>query len=126
MKNRIAVSLVFCMLSIGMIHSQEVNVKVGIKDSIQSMILNESRQLVVSLPESYHTGDKVYPVLYLLDGNETGLLDAILVTRKLRTEMIIVAIPNTDRDRDMMPLSTPTYEVEEPGAENFLSFLENS
>ena len=39
--------------------------------------------------------------------------------------MIIVAIPNTDRDRDMMPLSTPTYEVDNPGAENFLSFIGN-
>lgn len=61
----------------------------------------------------------------LLDGNETALLEAHVVTRKLRTNMIIVAIANTDRDRDMMPLSTPTYKVAHPGAENFLSFIEN-
>jgi predicted alpha/beta superfamily hydrolase len=89
------------------------------------MILNENRPLMVSLPRDYETGDKTYPVLYVLDGNETGLLEAILVTRKLRAQMIIVAIPNTDRDRDMMPLSTPTYEVEKPEAEKFLSFLDS-
>ena len=124
MKNRIILTLVFGLLSVGNSFSQEVNIKVGVKDSIQSMVLDENRQLVVSLPSDYQTGDKTYPVLYVLDGNETGLLDAITVTRKLRAEMIIVAIPNTDRDRDMMPLSTPTYEVKKPGAENFLSFLE--
>ena len=125
MKNRIILTLVFGLLSVWLSFSQEVTINVGVSDSIQSMILNENRPLVVSLPKDYQPGDKTYPVLYVLDGNETALLDAILVTRKLRVEMIIVAIPNTDRDRDMMPLSTPTYEVKKPGAENFLSFLGN-
>ncbi len=125
MKNRIILTLVLGLLCIGNSFSQEVNMKIGVKDSIHSLILNENRQLVVSLPRDYRTSDKTYPTLYVLDGNETGLLDAILATRKLGAEMIIVAIPNTDRDRDMMPLSTPTYEVEKPEAENFLSFLEN-
>jgi predicted alpha/beta superfamily hydrolase len=112
------------MLNIGVSSSQEVNFKVGNADSIQSMILDEKRQLIVSLPEDYGTTDISYPVLFVLDGNETGLLDAIIVTRKLRARMIIVGIPNTDRDRDMMPLSTSTYKVDNPGAENFLSFFE--
>ena len=38
--------------------------------------------------------------------------------------MIIVAISNTDRDRDMMPISRPSYQVKNPKAENFISFLE--
>lgn len=105
-------------------YSQDVNFKVGVKDSIQSVILNENRKLIVSLPRDYQAANKSYPVLYVLDGNETGTLDAVLVMRKLRGEMIIVGIANTDRDRDMMPLSTPTYEVKNPGAKNFLSFIE--
>lgn len=118
------------MLALGIINpaiglSQDVTVKVGVKDSIQSIILNENRALVVSLPKDYQTTGNSYPVLFVLDGNETGILDAITVTRKLGVEMIIVAIPNTDRDRDMMPLSTPSYEVEQPGAEKFLSFIGN-
>ncbi|TXE14733.1 alpha/beta hydrolase [Algoriphagus aquimarinus] len=106
-----------------MVYSQEVNVKIGIRDSIQSVILHENRPFVVSLPHDYESSNQSYPVLYVLDGNETALLQAILVTRILGVEMILVAIPNTDRDRDMMPLSTPTYEVKSPGAEKFLSFI---
>lgn len=106
-------------------YSQDVNIKIGVKDSIQSKILDEKRQLIVNLPKEYNISNITYPVLYVLDGNETGLLDAITATRKLRTEFIIVAIPNTKRDRDMMPLSTPTYEVTNPGAEYFLSFIGN-
>ena len=124
MNNRKIVFLVIGLLYAGISFSQDVNIHVGVKDSIKSDILSENRQIVVSLPEGYHTETKSYPVLYVLDGNETGLLNAIIVTRKLREEMIIVAIPNVDRDRDMMPLSTPTYKVDSPGAEKFLSFIE--
>ena len=38
-------------------------------------------------------------------------------------KMIVVAIGNTDRDRDMMPLSTKQYTVPVAGAEQFLSFI---
>lgn len=112
------------LFKMGIGYSQDVNIKVGVMDSIQSTILNENRQLIVSLPKDYNTSNNSYPVLYVLDGNETGLLDAITATRKLGAEMIIVAIANTDRDRDMMPLSTPTYQVDNPEAEQFLSFIE--
>ena len=60
----------------------------------------------------------------MLDGTENNLIDARLVTYNLRLKIIIVAISNTDRDRDMMPISRPSYEVENPKADNFISFLE--
>ncbi len=125
MRNYILFFILIGFLKTGIVYSQDVNVKIGIKDSIQSKILNENRQLIINLPKDYDTSNITYPVLYVLDGNETGILDAITATRKIGAEFIIVAIPNTDRDRDMMPLSTPTYEVENPGAENFLSFIGN-
>lgn len=125
MRKNILTILFLGLLNPGIGYPQDVTVKVGVKDSIQSLILKENRQLVISLPKDYHTAGKSYPVLYVLDGNETGILDAITVTRKLDADMIIVAIPNTDRDRDMMPLSTPTYEVKNPGAAKFLSFIGN-
>lgn len=101
-------------LKFGLVYSQEANVKIGVRESIGSEMLQERRQFVVSLPQDYESSNQSYPVLYVLDGNETALLQAILVTRKLGVEMILVAIPNTDRDRDIMPLSTPTYEVKSP------------
>lgn len=125
MSKNILLIVILWLLKAGIGYSQDVNIKVGVRDSIHSTIINEDRKFIVSLPKDYQTDKKSYPVLYVLDGNETGLLDAIVVTRKLRAEMIIVAIPNTDRDRDMMPLSTPTYEVKKPGATKFLSFIGN-
>ena len=104
--------------------ARDVNIKIGHRDSVQSKILNENRNLVISLPEGYETSGQNYPVLYLLDGHEATLSEALVVTRKLEADMIIVAIPNTDRDRDMMPLSAPSYEVQNPGAGQFLSFIE--
>jgi predicted alpha/beta superfamily hydrolase len=66
--------------------------------------------------------------LYLLDGNSNSLLETVSVLNKLGSDesipkMIVVAIGNTDRDRDMMPLSTKQYTVPVAGAEQFLSFI---
>lgn len=125
MKNYISLLILFGLLISQFSYSQDVNVKIGIRDSIHSKILNENRPLIISLPNDYDTSNQVYPILYVLDGLEINQMEAKIVTNKLRIKMIIVAIPNTDRNRDMMPLSTPTYEVEKPRAEKFLLFIEN-
>ncbi|WP_104734522.1 alpha/beta hydrolase [Hanstruepera ponticola] len=124
MRNYILFFILIACLKSGISYSQDVNVKIGIKDSLQSKILNENRQLVVSLPIDYDVSNDTYPVLFLLDGTENNLIDARLVTYNLRLKIIIVAISNTDRERDMMPISRPSYQVENPKADNFISFLE--
>lgn len=124
MKNHVKFLLLFTLLIPRTSYAQDVNIKIGHRDSVQSKILNENRNLIISLPEGYETSGQNYPVLYLLDGNEATLSEALVVTRKLEVDMIIVAIHNTDRDRDMMPLSAPSYEVKNPGAGQFLSFIE--
>jgi hypothetical protein len=125
MRNYLLLFVIIGIMNSTLGFSQDVNVKIGIKDSIQSKNLSENRTFIINLPNGYETSNKTYPVLYVLDGLQSNLIDAINVTHKLRTEMIIVAIPNTDRNRDMMPLSTPTFEVDNPKAENFLSFIGN-
>ncbi len=115
------VLIIFFKSGIG--YAQDVYVKLGIKDSVYSKILNENRQLIFSLPKDYETSQETYPVLYLLDGSENNLINARLIIYSLRLKMIIVAITNTDRDRDMMPISRPSYEVANPEAEKFISFL---
>ena len=124
MKNNIVLFALIGLINTSICFAQDVHIKIGVKDSIYSEILKENRNLIVSLPEDYQSSNKLYPTLFLLDGNETSLLNTIVITRYLRAEIIIVAILNTDRDRDMMPLSTPTYKVDNPGAAHFLSFLE--
>ena len=88
--------------------------EIGAVDSLWSATLGEQRPYLVYTPPSY--GDTTatpqdYPVLYLLDGDAhfhsvTGLVQ-ILGTGVNGTfaipEMIVVAIPNTNRTRDLTP-----------------------
>jgi predicted alpha/beta superfamily hydrolase len=108
--------------------AQEVTAKLGVARTIRSVVLNEDRKVLVHLPASYDTSGKSYPVLYLLDGTEAFLLEMIAITNRLRNdrngpEMILVAIANTNRDRDMMPVVAKDLPGP-PRAEAFLGFLE--
>ena len=111
-----------------LVFAQEVSAKVGVVRTMKSVILNEDRKVIVHLPASYDTSGQSYPVLYLLDGTQAFLLQMIAVTNRLRDdrhapEMIIVAIENTNRDRDMMPVVAKDFPGP-PRAEAFLGFLE--
>jgi predicted alpha/beta superfamily hydrolase len=76
--------------------------------SFHSAILDEDRELQIALPETYGRTAMAYPVLFLLDGS-SHLLHATATTRFLASargripEMIVVALPNTNRNRDMTP-----------------------
>lgn len=76
--------------------------------TVRSAILNEDRELQISLPETYGRTAIAYPVLFLLDGS-SHLLHASATVRFMAgarnriPEMIVVAIPNTNRNRDMTP-----------------------
>ena len=115
---------------------------IGTRDSIQSTVLKEKRRYLVYTPPSYSDttfAQQRYPVLYLLDGDAhfhsvTGLVQ-ILGTGINGTyavpEMLVVAIPNTDRTRDMTPTKVEKGFDGKPapglktsgGMANFLSFI---
>ncbi|MEP7382799.1 MAG: alpha/beta hydrolase-fold protein, partial [Gemmatimonadota bacterium] len=119
------------------------SVTIGRRDSVTSRILKETRKLLVYTPPSYNDTTYLprrYPVLYLLDGDAhfhsvTGLLQ-ILGTGVNGTfvlpEMIVVAIPNTDRTRDLTPTHVLTDLAGKPspafktsgGMPNFLQFIQ--
>ena len=93
-------------------------IAIGTVDSIRSGTLNEYRKFLVHTPRSYSDTTFLpqrYPVLYLLDGDShfrsvAGMLEILssgINATFLMPEMIVVAIPNTDRMRDM----TPTYSA---------------
>lgn len=122
------VSILFSLLNTGIVYGQDIIVKLGFTDSIQSSILKEKRKIIIRLPGDYDTSTSTYPVLYLLDGDGNSLLETVSTMNKLGRDenvpkMIVVAIGNTDRDRDMMPISTKQYSVPVAGAEQFLSFI---
>jgi predicted alpha/beta superfamily hydrolase len=108
--------------------AQQVTATLGVSRTLKSAILNEERTVLVNLPASYDTSQASYPVLYLLDGTSAFLQEMISVTRRLRSdrapEMIIVAVVNTNRNRDMMPVVAKDYPGP-PGADAFLAYLEN-
>ena len=117
---------------------------IGRVDSVWSATLKENRPYLVYTPPSYDDTTATpqrYPVLYLLDGDAhfhsvTGLLQ-ILGTGVNGTyvvpEMIVVAIPNTDRTRDLTPTHTEIGFDGKPqpffktsgGMPNFFTFLKS-
>ena len=101
-------------------------VTIGVKASVRSEILDETRPLIVHLPADYETSDGRYPVLYLLDGDinfhhATGVVE-FLSRSALCPSMIVIAIPNTDRARDFAP-ALATAPPDSPGSARFHEFL---
>lgn len=98
---------------------------------LKSNVLSEERTVVVQLPKSYAGNpDKKYPIIYRLDGAANLILmNAILEdlqSQNAAPEVIIVAIENTDRTRDMFP--TVNLDPNGPvgfggGGAKFLSFI---
>jgi predicted alpha/beta superfamily hydrolase len=100
--------------------------------SITSKVLSEERDIAVQLPESYFKNtEQSYPLILRLDGagnipRESAMLKT-LYESGAAPEVIIVAIENTNRLRDLAP-----YVNEDPrgpvgeggGADEFLQFIE--
>jgi uncharacterized protein len=117
-------------------------ITIGKKHRLNSKVLNEERPYWVHLPASYHDtihAPQYYPVLYLLDGDShfhsvTGVVNfmgAGINGNIQIPECIVVALPNTDRTRDLTPTHTkidwdgkenPFYETS-GGANAFLQFI---
>lgn len=121
--------IILCLWSSA--HSQNTeDIIIAKKIVLQSTVLDEERTIFVSTPSNYESTKVSYPVFYLLDGDEgsihyTSGLVADLATRALCPKMIVVAIANTDRFRDM----TPTVYDRNPnipsgGADKFLECIE--
>ena len=117
-------------------------ITIGRIDSLWSPTLKENRSFMVYTPPGYRQSiyqARAYPVLYLLDGDAhfhsvTGLLQFLgtgINGTYVVPEMIVVAIPNTNRTRDLTPTTAqlgpdgkevPDFKVS-GGGPNFLRFL---
>ncbi|HEX5155545.1 MAG TPA: alpha/beta hydrolase-fold protein [Parafilimonas sp.] len=115
---------------------------IGKVDSVYSKILNEQRKVWIYTPDmtsGFRDSTKHYPVVYLLDGDAhftsvTGLIQQLSQANSntVYPEMIIVAIPNTDRTRDLTPTHITSdlpnmdsnFSKTTGGGENFVSFIE--
>lgn len=113
---------------------------IGKIDSVYSKTLGEQRKIWVYTPDMTATNsNQHWPVVYLLDGDGhfasvVGMIQQMSQVNgnNVYPEMIVVAIPNTDRTRDL----TPTHIASDPpmmdsnfskntgGGENFVAFIE--
>lgn len=95
---------------------------------VYSEILGEERPIIVRLPAGYDESEKRYPVLYLLDGEHESLfanaVSSIEFPRddKNALKMILIAVVNTDRSRDMFPVIVDKLPTS-GGASRFLRFM---
>ncbi len=121
------ISLIMCMFfQLPAFGQEETKIIIGEKFKIHSDTLNEDRPYWIYLPDSYDDNvysDKQYPVLFLLDGDQhfhsaSGIVQYMssgCYYNKIIPELIVVAIPHEDRNKDL----TPTYSlVDFDGKEN--------
>lgn len=118
----------------------EDHFSIGEKHIIHSDILDEDREIWISVPESFYGMNETgveYPVVYVLDGENLFLptvgivrqLSAPFSANDLSPQMIVVGIPNVDRNRDFTPTKAmifrdpSTLEVT-GGADKFTAFIE--
>jgi hypothetical protein len=134
--------LFLCTLLFSSVYAQDASTSltIGNKATIYSKILNEKREVWVHVPKNL-TKEKAtqkYPVAYVLDGEEhfhalSGLIHQLSATNgnTICPEMIVVAIVNTDRTRDLTITHKTTGFAVDPefaknsgGGEKFTAFIE--
>ncbi len=135
MKNKTL--LFFSLLIIGLYSSINAQTQflqqIGVKDSLYSNSLKESRAFYIQLPTSYTANpDRNYPVVYIIDGEV--LLPTVTNVHEFyyggfMPEMILVGISNAHhRTRDLTPSTITTkygmpFNQENGKADQFLQFL---
>lgn len=110
------------------------SISIGNIETIHSKILDEKRTVWVHVPEHEDDDTTRYPVLYLMDGaahfkSVVGLMHQLSSVNGNSTcpKMIIVAILNTDRFRDLSPTKLEGNKRESDpktgGGEAFTRFI---
>ncbi|MCH5597211.1 alpha/beta hydrolase [Niabella ginsengisoli] len=133
--------LLFFSLVVNILCVAQDSVVSGVTHPIYSTILKEERTYTISLPQSYYNKKYTpvnYPVFYVLDGEMSfDYMNSIVkfLSKGVYAhipEMIIVAVHNTNRTRDLTPTkssakspddSTKILFEKSGGNENFTNFI---
>jgi predicted alpha/beta superfamily hydrolase len=102
------------------------SITIGERVTIHSDVLGEDRVLLVHTPPGYNQFQGKYPVMYILDGDghfhhATGVV-RFLSAQGIMPQMIVVALRNTDRNRDFLPTNMEQIPTS-GGADNFIKFF---
>lgn len=109
----IFISSVLLLLCFCVNAQNDKSITIGKKEIIHSKVLNENRTIWIYTPNITSLNavpDKRYPVLYLLDG-DAHFFSTVGIIQQLSQangngvlpEMIVVAVENTNRMRDLVP-----------------------
>lgn len=142
MKKFLLAALLFSFQNIHAQNNDDL-ITIGKVDSIHSAILNETRPIMIYVPEEAESGQygkQRFPVIYLLDGEShfysvTGMIKQLseMNGNTVCPRMIIVGIPNISfdsRTRDLTPTHVPAFSEDSTdtspsgGGESFTAFLE--
>jgi predicted alpha/beta superfamily hydrolase len=98
------------------------DVSIGKYHTITSKVFGEERTVLIHLPEGYETSADKYPVLYVLGGSASNLVEGVQATTQRGVpQMIVVAIATTgyrlNSNRDLVPGGGSD------GAEKYLRFI---
>lgn len=104
MRNLKLIALLLCSFPALISHGQEVASQPS--QRLFSEILQENRTLQLHLPETYGSTNRTYPVLFVLDSEyifeyAKGAIKFLSNEFGFHPELIVVGIPNTDRNRDL-------------------------
>jgi len=117
---------VLLIINTGFAQKDGDTIPIGKYRKIFSKVLNEERNILISLPPGYENSKKEYPVIYITDGSENNFLRSAGIIRYFTPdrfpEMIVVGIPNTNRARDLY-FKPWEFSENSGGGENFLTFL---
>lgn len=111
----------FCLASIA--SAQDAAVTLGKRESIQSKILGEKREILVSVPKQTKPN---MPLLIVLDGEWTFSNAAVVVNHLTGNgrlpPMVVAGVVNTNRGRDLMPAFEGSEFANGP-SDKFLAFI---
>jgi predicted alpha/beta superfamily hydrolase len=112
------------------------NISIGQSAHLWSDTLQEERRVLIYLPPHYAHSGTSYPVLYLLDAesqfhHSTGIVQFLASDNGRMPEMIVVGVTNTNRRRDLTPVTHDPEQLKDEsgestgagGADAFLKFL---
>ena len=107
---------------------QSDSITIGSIHTLTSKVLNEERDIIISLPEGYEESKSSYPVLYLTDGFQNiehvrGSVELLTRTGHI-APMIIVGIKSIDRVRDFTYTASEN-DIKSGGGKQFLAFIES-
>jgi predicted alpha/beta superfamily hydrolase len=102
-------------------------ISLGKTIEFNSNVLNEKRDILIYTPAGYKESNIKFPTLYITDGAENFFIATAMVNFLSRSRqiprMIVVGIPNVNRNRDLSP-SVINGTSNPGGGDNFLTFLE--